>query len=376
MWAFVSECVPFYPVYALFFRDSGLGTAEISTLFAVWSTVALVAEAPSGALADRFSRRGSLAAAGVLQAGAYACWVVAPTFVGFALGFALWGLGGSFVSGAQEALAYDTLAEQGAEDSLDALIGRLRALALVAQVPATGAAALLVGVGGYAAAGWASVAVCLLAAGLALRLREPARSGPADDDAGYWRALRDGLGEVRGRPRVRAAVLALALVGGLDAIEEYHGLLAGDRGVPDTLVPPVVLAVTLAGAAGACAGGRSVRVGSGALLLALSAGGLGLAGVLPGWPALALLALSYAGYQAVLVPLSARLQQTIESSSRATVTSVASLIEEGSVYAVYLGWTLAGPLGAGVVVLAVALALPALQRRSAQPGGAGRSRTQ
>jgi hypothetical protein len=36
-------------VYALLFADSGLTTAEISSLFVIWSVVAFTAEIPSGA---------------------------------------------------------------------------------------------------------------------------------------------------------------------------------------------------------------------------------------------------------------------------------------------------------------------------------------
>ncbi|HEX8864899.1 MAG TPA: MFS transporter, partial [Lentzea sp.] len=88
----------------MLFADSGLSDASISVLLAIWSTTAVVFEVPSGAIADRFSRRSSLVAAGVLQAAGYASWVVFPSFWGFAAGFVLWGLGGTLTSGAFEAL--------------------------------------------------------------------------------------------------------------------------------------------------------------------------------------------------------------------------------------------------------------------------------
>ena len=65
-WAALSELVPYYPLYALLFLDTGLSEAQISVLFALWSITAFVAEVPTGALADRWSRRGSLMLAGFL----------------------------------------------------------------------------------------------------------------------------------------------------------------------------------------------------------------------------------------------------------------------------------------------------------------------
>ncbi|MGH2688036.1 MAG: hypothetical protein ACRDKW_04405 [Actinomycetota bacterium] len=45
--------------------------AQISALLIVWSAVGFAAEIPSGAVADRFSRRRTLVASGVLQAAGY-----------------------------------------------------------------------------------------------------------------------------------------------------------------------------------------------------------------------------------------------------------------------------------------------------------------
>src|SRR5919112_3103607 len=108
-WAALSELVPYYPLYALLFLDTGLTGAQISALFAVWSVTGFVCEVPAGALADRWSRRGVVVLASVLQAAAFVVWTAAPALWAFALGFVIWGAGGALVSGASEALVYDGL---------------------------------------------------------------------------------------------------------------------------------------------------------------------------------------------------------------------------------------------------------------------------
>lgn len=251
-WAALADAVPLYPLYALLFADSGLSGAQISALFAIWSAVGLVAEVPSGALADRFGRRNALVAAGVLQAVGYVAWTGWPTFAGFAAGFVLWGLGGTLVSGAQEALLYDGLAAAGAEAEYARINGWVHAMVLLAGLPAAGAATVLYAVGGFELVGWASVGVCLAAAAVAARLPEPARGDDEpDDELGYLATLRAGVAEAAARPGVRAAVLAAALVGGFDALEEYFPLITEGRGIPTVAVPAAMLPIGLAGALGA-----------------------------------------------------------------------------------------------------------------------------
>ena len=91
------------------FAEKGLSDGQISALFLIWSAVGIIAEVPTGAIADRFSRRGALAAGSVPAGLGYALWILLPGFPGYAAGFVLWGLGGALASGSLEALLYDGL---------------------------------------------------------------------------------------------------------------------------------------------------------------------------------------------------------------------------------------------------------------------------
>ncbi|GAA3176719.1 MFS transporter [Blastococcus jejuensis] len=353
-WAALSELVPYYPLYALLFLDTGLSGAQISALFAIWSVTGFVAEVPSGALADRWSRRGVVVLASVLQAVAFVVWTAAPELWAFAVGFVIWGVAGAMVSGASEALVYDGLAAVGAEAGYVRVNGAMTAAELLVQIPTALAAGALFAVGGYAAVGWASVGTCLAAAALALRFPEAPRRAPGDGDS-LAGTLRQGIAEAVHRPGLRLRVLAVALIGGLDAVEEYFPVLAGEWGVPTTAVPVAVLVIALAGAAGAALGGRADRLRSGVLLTVLAVAGLLLAGAAL-WArpaALAAVALFYALYLGVLVVAEARLQARIAGAHRATITSVAGLGIELASLLVFAAWALGGPLAVAVLVVAV-----------------------
>jgi MFS family permease len=351
-WSALSELVPYYPLYALLFLDTGLTGAQISALFAVWSVTSFVTEVPAGMLADRWSRRGVVVLAGVLQAAAFAIWTAAPEVSAFAAGFVVWGISGALVSGASEALVYDSLAATGAGDSYVRVNGWMTSAELLVQVPTAFAASALFALGGYPLVGWASVAVCLAGAALALRFPEAPRTADGEEDGA---PLRQGVVEALRSPALRVLVLAVALIGGLDAIEEYFPVLAGDWGVPTAAVPVAVLVIALAGAAGAALGSRADRLRGGTLLalLVVAAALLVVAAVWARPAALGAVAVFYALYLAVLVVAEARLQDGIASRHRATITSVAGLGIEVASLLVFAAWAVGGPIAVAVLVVAV-----------------------
>ncbi|MGW6446429.1 MFS transporter [Lentzea sp. NPDC055074] len=335
----------------MLFADSGLSDASISVLLAIWSLTSVVFEVPSGALADRFSRRSCLVASGVLQALGHAAWVLFPSFWGFAAGFVLWGLGGTLQSGSFEALVYDALAANGDEDQYGRLNARVDTIELISQVPVAVIATVLFSQGGYELAGWVSVVMLLASSVIALRFPEPERGDEDDDELGYLATLKTGL---RASVPIKRAVLAVALVYAIDAFEEYFTLLAQDWDVPTVWVPMATIGVPLMGAAGASLGGRLpfrgwVLFASGALLIAAALLAVPLA--------IILLGLFYGLYRFVLVHVETELQHRITSDARATVTSVAAIGSEFVAFAIYGLWVLGSAVAIGVMVLVVALVI-------------------
>lgn len=321
-----------------------------------------MAEVPSGALADRFSRRGCLVVAGLLQAAAFGVWLALPGFPGYAAGFVVWGLGGALLSGAQEALLHDGLAAVGAADRYATVQGWVTAAGLAAQVPAAVLATGLYAAGGFGLVGLVSVGVAAATALLALRLPEPSDVPDGDDDGdepGYLEALRLGVREAAAAPVVRGAVVAVAVVGGFDAIEEYFPLLAAAWTVPVDLVPPAMLAISLAGALGAAAAGLAERLPAAAhaALFATALLLLGGAGVLATPLAIVPVAVGYGLYRVVLVVVDARLQAAITGPARATVTSVAGFAVEVGGLALFGVWALGGLVAVVLVWLPAAVAL-------------------
>ncbi|WP_255375584.1 MFS transporter [Saccharomonospora sp. CUA-673] len=359
MWALVADAVPLYPLYALLFADSGLSEAQIAGLLAIWSVSGVVFQVPAGIGADRFSRTGAMALGAVAQASAYVLWTAWPGLVVFAVGFALWGAGASLVSGACEAWLYDSLTELGEPHRFQRLYGRLGAVELLAQIPAAGAATVLLPLGGFELVGWASVTTCLTAAVLAARLPEPARparSSPRNPSARG--TLGAGVRVLVGTPGVRGAVAVVALVTAVDDVEEFFPLLAEQWDVSAQWVPAATLGIHLAGAAGSLVAGR-IRDRWTAPLLLAGVAMFAAAGLWADPPALVLVAAFYALYRGVLIVVSARLQDRItDSDTRATVTSVAGVGTDLAGLLLLGAWAAAGLPAALVLTALVACSLP------------------
>lgn len=109
------NCRFYYPVFTILFLDLGLSIGEFAALNVVWALTSVVLEVPSGALADRFGRRPLVVAAGglmvlemavlcLMQPGQHdlVLWL-------FVVNRVLSGAAEACASGADEALAYDSL---------------------------------------------------------------------------------------------------------------------------------------------------------------------------------------------------------------------------------------------------------------------------
>lgn len=178
------DLLPIYALYGVLFADYGLSTAQISLLLALWSVTAFVLEVPSGAWADTVSRRALLVLSCLLQATCFALWMLVPSFLGFALGFVIWGVASSLESGTFEALIYDDLVARGEPSAYASIMGWARGAAETTVLVAILVAAPLFALGGYPLVGWVSVAIALLHTLTAVALPSPpvAISATAVDD--------------------------------------------------------------------------------------------------------------------------------------------------------------------------------------------------
>ena len=109
----------YYPIFTILFLDFGLTLSQFAILNVAWAAAIVLLEVPSGALADIVGRRNLLVTTGVLMVFEIALLCFVPKgnanllFIIFLVNRVISGAAEAAASGADEALAYDTLKIEG-----------------------------------------------------------------------------------------------------------------------------------------------------------------------------------------------------------------------------------------------------------------------
>lgn len=207
----------------LYMQERGLTLFQANSIWAVIIGTLLLAEVPTGVIADRIGRKNSVVAAMALQLSGEVIYLFARNYAMFVFTAVLAGIGFAFLSGCVEALIYESLPEENREHEMKRAMGingMAHNLAFVAApivgaylVPLFTMERFLLAVGLTAA----SVAIALL---LSLMLVEPSTPMLRDDQTS-WGVLRDGFQHLIGN----RLLIWLALIGIFTS--SYSGSLSG-----------------------------------------------------------------------------------------------------------------------------------------------------
>jgi MFS family permease len=345
------------PIWVVFLQGRGVSLTQIGVLEGVAWLITAFLEVPTGAVADRWGRKASVAMGCLLYGLAMFLILAEALSPAFLLGYALWNSSMAFVSGADVALLYETLKADGREDQAAKQSGRYAAI----QQGSQGVAAVV-----GAAIATIDITLCFticgvaafVAAGLAVSMKEPPH---VDEDGvgrlGYWKNLQTAVGIAARRPVVRALLLLYATVLTLPLVV-YYVLLqpyAIGVGLPIATLGIVVAGVQLTSVVASWLAYRATRYLALTTITAIGVGVLVAAqtilGALPSIPSIGLVLL-VALVPALLGPLLlARLNDLIPSAQRATILSLSALMFElGLAGAMPLLLTSADRLGAPTAI--------------------------
>lgn len=126
---FCQGFVLWYATEKLFMTSIGFNSATIGVMVAVYSVVIILAETPSGILADRWSRKGVLILAALALAISGLIGGLSDSIPVFLASTCFWGLFFALYSGTYDSIIYDTLLEtDGNADKFERFLGIMKSI--------------------------------------------------------------------------------------------------------------------------------------------------------------------------------------------------------------------------------------------------------
>lgn len=116
------------PITVLYYLSFGLSYAQVALLESIFLVTLLVFEIPTGALADRFGRKTTITLGALIMPIATFITALSSSFLAFAIICIMYGIGMALMSGAENALIYDSLVSAEEEKTFIKVEGRTWAL--------------------------------------------------------------------------------------------------------------------------------------------------------------------------------------------------------------------------------------------------------
>jgi predicted MFS family arabinose efflux permease len=165
------------PIVALFYNENGLDDFDIFLLQAIYSISVAGMEIPSGYMADIVGRKKTLVLGSIMGTLGYLIYSVSDDFKGFLVAEIILGVGGSFISGADSAMLFDSLAITSRQHRYLQFEGRITSLGNFAETLAAACGGLIAATLSYRAVYFSQAIIAAVAIPAALLLLEPPRDG-------------------------------------------------------------------------------------------------------------------------------------------------------------------------------------------------------
>lgn len=178
------------PIWIVYYQTK-ISLFEVSILVAIQYASQLLLELPTGAFADLFSRKTSIALGYFLWMVSSLVVLIAPGFWVIALAVVIGGLAESFLSGSLEALLYDSHKQDGTEDKFSKALADNNVLFQVGLIVGTISGGFLYNIW-FALPYLLYALLCLIAAILTFLMIEPRIDSEKFTVQNYLRQIKDG----------------------------------------------------------------------------------------------------------------------------------------------------------------------------------------
>lgn len=329
------------PIVALFYNENGLGEFDIYLLQAIYSISVAILEIPSGYMADILGRKKTLILGSILGTVGYLIYSMSSGFSGFLVAEIILGLGGSFISGADSAMLFDSLAAMRQKHRYLQYEGRITSLGSFAETLAAICGGAIAAFASYRMVYIFQTAIAALAIPAALCLIEPLRKNTVQQP-GIRHILKVCQNTLVVDHKLSSTILLSSITGICTLSMAWSAqIYFVTKGFNEVAITPLWVILNLSAALTAAFAIKFQQILGLKLAMFLIIiyipGTYILLGCLPVVPALISLFFFYSvrGYATPL--LKDLINQNCESSIRATVLSIRNLI-------IRFGFALVGPM--------------------------------
>ena len=223
--------IPAYTIERLFWESRTITIQEVVYLEMLYAVLVVMLEVPTGVLADRFERRRLLQIGTALEWGSFVVLLMSFSLGGFAIAIVLSGMGAAFRSGAENALLYETLEQDGKKETFERTVGRLNVIGLVAAVLAAISGSLLATRFPFELNYMLSIISLSIATACSVGLVEPRRV--ASDERLTWADIGAGFRFIRQHRQLFIVTsLFVVTLSAFNFIDEFWQLYARDVELP------------------------------------------------------------------------------------------------------------------------------------------------
>jgi MFS family permease len=202
-----------WPIWVLYLTDErGLSLTQVSVLEALFWLVIILSEVPTGAIADRFGRKPAMLLGAAFTTLAILVFGLATNYPVILVSYVAWGVGLTFLSGADSALVFDSLKAAGREHEFQRTAGIGWGLFSLGTLAGMLAGAPLAAVTNLSFPIVVSACICFLTLIVALTFVEPPMPR-AEDRLSYRALIVESARTVWRLPSVRSMLLLAGLLG-------------------------------------------------------------------------------------------------------------------------------------------------------------------
>lgn len=328
---FFTHFIFFWSVDKIFFTQRGASPLEISIILGLWALYVLIFEVPSGAIADRWSRKWLIVISSVFHAVAYFVWIFSHNFWMFLLGYLFRGTGGFLESGTKEAFLYDHLKTHRQEADFEKHTGRIWLITTVSFLITALVAGTLADRFSFTLVLILSILSNITALLIAIMIPDTPRS-KSTEEISYWKFLGNAWKKALKQPvLLRALIYAATVVAAFESLDEYDQLYVNSVGLPLSLFGIWwLIRMTGEGIGGFIAHKfKQFNVQKVLNIIALiNAGILMVSGFASGYVILPILGIMFGLFSIAKILNIGIIQRQILSHERATITSISALLVE------------------------------------------------